>query len=110
MGGTRVYIGGVREKDLERFFKGYGRIRDILIKNSYGFGPAGSLNSARSKKYSLVLVRTWQQHSEHWGTTTSSQAPSVACFIGYFALMRYFFNVAATAILANSTTLGSGVT
>ncbi len=41
MGGTRVYIGGlpygVREKDLERFFKGYGRIRDILIKNGYGF-------------------------------------------------------------------------
>jgi RNA recognition motif-containing protein len=41
MGGTRVYVGGlpygVREKDLERFFKGYGRIRDILIKNGYGF-------------------------------------------------------------------------
>jgi len=28
---------GVRERDLERFFKGYGRTRDILIKNGYGF-------------------------------------------------------------------------
>lgn len=41
MVGTRVYVGGlpygVREKDLERFFKGYGRIRDVLIKNGYGF-------------------------------------------------------------------------
>lgn len=36
-----MYVGGlpygVREKDLERFFKGYGRIRDVLIKNGYGF-------------------------------------------------------------------------
>jgi len=41
MVGTRVYIGGLpygaREKDLERFFKGYGRIRDVLLKNGYGF-------------------------------------------------------------------------
>lgn len=41
MVGTRVYIGGlpygVKDRDIERFFKGYGRIRDILIKNGYGF-------------------------------------------------------------------------
>lgn len=41
MVGSRVYVGGlpygVRERDLERFFKGYGRTRDILIKNGYGF-------------------------------------------------------------------------
>jgi arginine/serine-rich splicing factor 4/5/6 len=41
MVGSRVYVGGlpygVRERDLEKFFKGYGRTRDILIKNGYGF-------------------------------------------------------------------------
>lgn len=41
MVGSRVYVGGlpygVRERDLERFFKGYGRTREILIKNGYGF-------------------------------------------------------------------------
>lgn len=39
--GTRVYVGRLsydcRERDLERFFKGYGRIREILIKNGFGF-------------------------------------------------------------------------
>jgi arginine/serine-rich splicing factor 4/5/6 len=38
---TRVYIGKLsyhaREKDVERFFKGYGKIRDIMLKNGYGF-------------------------------------------------------------------------
>merc|ERR1712240_852317 len=36
-----VYIGNIpsdaRERDIERFFKGYGRIREIVIKNGYGF-------------------------------------------------------------------------
>lgn len=39
--GSRIYIGhlpyGVRERDIERFFKGFGRIREILLKNGYGF-------------------------------------------------------------------------
>lgn len=39
--GTRVYIGHLsyhaRERDIERFFKGYGRIRDVMLKNGYGF-------------------------------------------------------------------------
>ena len=39
--GTRVYLGGLsyhaREKDVERFFKGYGKIRDVMLKNGYGF-------------------------------------------------------------------------
>jgi len=37
----RVYVGNIpsdtRERELERFFKGYGRIRDVVIKNGYGF-------------------------------------------------------------------------
>lgn len=36
-----MYVGGLhyncRERDLERFFKRYGRLRDCLIKNGYGF-------------------------------------------------------------------------
>ena len=41
MVGTRVYVGGLpfgtRERDLQKFFKGYGRFHDVLIKNHYGF-------------------------------------------------------------------------
>jgi arginine/serine-rich splicing factor 4/5/6 len=36
-----VFIGrlnpAAREKDVERFFKGYGRIRDIDLKRGFGF-------------------------------------------------------------------------
>ena len=39
--GQRVYVGNIpsdaRERDVERFFKGYGRIREVVIKNGYGF-------------------------------------------------------------------------
>ncbi len=39
--GTRVFIGRIpyhaRERDIERFFKGYGKIREIVLKNGYGF-------------------------------------------------------------------------
>lgn len=38
---TRVYVGNLhhsaRERDLERFFKSCGRIKEILIKKNYGF-------------------------------------------------------------------------
>ena len=38
---SRVYIGRLsyqaREKDVERFFRGFGRIRDINLKNGFGF-------------------------------------------------------------------------
>lgn len=41
MSGCRVFIGGVNpratEVDVERFFKGFGRIRDINLKTGYGF-------------------------------------------------------------------------
>jgi len=39
--GTRVFIGGLspraKESDVERFFKGFGKIRDINLKQGYGF-------------------------------------------------------------------------
>ncbi|CAD5123224.1 DgyrCDS11584 [Dimorphilus gyrociliatus] len=38
---TRVYIGrlpyGVRERDVEKFFKGYGKLREVLLKSDFGF-------------------------------------------------------------------------
>lgn len=38
---TRVFVGrlnyDVRERDMERFFRGYGRIEDIVLKNGFGF-------------------------------------------------------------------------
>ncbi len=41
MPGVRVFIGNIsdscRERDVERFFKGYGRLRDVVLKSGYGF-------------------------------------------------------------------------
>ena len=41
MPSQRVYIGNlgsdVRERDIEKFFKGFGKLGDISIKNGYGF-------------------------------------------------------------------------
>ncbi|XP_062503640.1 serine/arginine-rich splicing factor 6-like [Corticium candelabrum] len=38
---ARVYVGrlsyDVRERDLQRFFRGFGRIREINVKNGFGF-------------------------------------------------------------------------
>jgi len=38
---SRIYVGrlsyNAREKDVERFFRGFGRIRDINLKNGFGF-------------------------------------------------------------------------
>lgn len=40
-GGQRVYIGNIgndiRDRDVEKFFKSYGKLGDISIKNGYGF-------------------------------------------------------------------------
>lgn len=39
--GCRVFFGNlpydVRERDIEKFFKGFGKLGDISIKNGYGF-------------------------------------------------------------------------
>lgn len=39
--GQRIYVGNlppnVRERSVERFFKGYGRIREVVLKSGYGF-------------------------------------------------------------------------
>ena len=37
----KVYLGrlpaAARQRDIERFFEGYGKIHDIVIKNGFGF-------------------------------------------------------------------------
>jgi len=57
MAGSRVYVGGLpygtRERDLEKFFKGYGRTRDILIKNGYGFVEFEDYRDADDAVYEL---------------------------------------------------------
>jgi arginine/serine-rich splicing factor 4/5/6 len=39
--GARVYIGrlarDVRERDVEKLFKGYGEVREITMKDGFGF-------------------------------------------------------------------------
>lgn len=54
--GTRVYIGGlpyrVKERDIERFFRGYGKLREVLIKNGYGF-----VVSAQSSHFMTVVSK-----------------------------------------------------
>ena len=42
---SRLYIGhlsrSTRERDVEKFFKGYGRIQEIVLKDGYGFVVSG---------------------------------------------------------------------
>lgn len=39
--GARVFVGRIpshaRERDLEKFFRGFGRIKEINLKNGFGF-------------------------------------------------------------------------
>ncbi|XP_044754126.1 serine-arginine protein 55 [Coccinella septempunctata] len=57
MVGSRVYVGGLpygtSERDLERFFRGYGRMRDVLIKNGYGFVEFDDHRDADDAVYEL---------------------------------------------------------
>ncbi|KAF8794404.1 Serine/arginine-rich splicing factor 4 like protein [Argiope bruennichi] len=54
---TRIYIGrlsyDVRERDIEKFFEGYGRIREILIKNGFGFVEFDDYRDADDAVYAL---------------------------------------------------------
>ncbi|XP_049822721.1 serine/arginine-rich splicing factor 5-like [Aethina tumida] len=57
MSGNRLYLGKLpydtTKRDLERFFKGYGRIEDILLKNGYGFIEFESSRDAEDAVYDL---------------------------------------------------------
>lgn len=54
---TRVYVGrlpgSVRQSDLERFFKGYGKIREITLKEGYGFIEFNDKRDAEDAVYEL---------------------------------------------------------
>jgi len=55
--GTRVFVGRLsydaRERDIERFFKGYGRVREILLKHGYGFVEFDDARDADDAIYEL---------------------------------------------------------
>ena len=55
---SRVYLGRLsyqaREKDVERFFRGFGRIKDINLKNGFGFVVRGDFEYM----YTLLKLRT----------------------------------------------------
>jgi len=57
MSNTRVFIGRLnhraRESDVERFFKGYGKLRDISLKNGYGFVQFDDARDAEDAVYEL---------------------------------------------------------
>ena len=65
--GCRVYIGnmpsGVRERDLEKFFKSYGKPYDFLIKQGYGFVEFDDYRDADDAVYDLNgkvnLIKTY---------------------------------------------------
>ena len=54
---SRVYVGRLpyraRERDVETFFKGYGRVRDVLMKNGYCFVELSSPHDAEDAVYDL---------------------------------------------------------
>lgn len=60
--GTRVFVGGltyrVRERDIEKFFRKYGRIKEVAMKNGFAFVVSLKRNFANSSyfyKYSIYL-------------------------------------------------------
>lgn len=57
MVGSRVYIGGLpygtNERDLERFFRSYGRMREVTIKSGYGFVEFDDYRDADDAVYEL---------------------------------------------------------
>ena len=60
-----MYVGRVpdntREKDIERFFKGYGKLRDVLMKPGYTF--VVRLFEPRREKTGFLHMRKQRRRS-----------------------------------------------
>jgi len=57
MATTRLYVGRLpyraTERDVERFFRGYGRIREVILKNGYCFVDMDDYQEAEDAVYDL---------------------------------------------------------
>lgn len=57
---TRVFIGrlsmSARESDVERFLRGYGKVRDISLKRGYGFVVRGIRILLPAFRYGVFLL------------------------------------------------------
>lgn len=55
--GTRVFVGGltyrVRERDIERFFRKYGRIKQVAMKNGFAFVEFDDYRDADDAVYEM---------------------------------------------------------
>ncbi|CAK5005790.1 unnamed protein product [Meloidogyne enterolobii] len=54
---SRVYIGNlssrVTDRELEHFFRGFGKIRDVMLKNGFGFVEFDDYRDAEDAVYEL---------------------------------------------------------
>lgn len=54
---TRVYVGRLpyraTERDIERFFRGYGRLSEVILKNGFGFVDFEDLRDAEDAAHDL---------------------------------------------------------
>lgn len=55
---TRVYLGrlnsSVRERDVEKFFRDYGKLREVTLKGTFGF-VVSQLEIVNSCYYASIL-------------------------------------------------------
>uniref|UniRef100_A0A3B5AFE8 Serine/arginine-rich splicing factor 4-like n=1 Tax=Stegastes partitus TaxID=144197 RepID=A0A3B5AFE8_9TELE len=93
---SRVYIGRLsyraREKDVERFFKGYGKILEVDLKNGYGFVEFDDPRDADDAVYDLngkelcgerVIVEHTKGPRRDGGYSGKSKCPFSPLFCGY---------------------------
>lgn len=87
MSGCRIFIGrlspSAREKDVERFFKGYGRIRDIDLKKGFGF-----VVSHLTRRHSWRTIYH-SQTGHHQLTHTQVMQPSSLVALGSHAFLVF---------------------
>lgn len=83
MSGCRVFIGHLspraRERDVEKFFKGYGHIREINLKNGFGFVVSATDSSASSSvRFLPVSLKGLTRFCVHRSLMTT-EMPTTPC-------------------------------